>query len=260
MEHYYKIKVSYKGTQYFGWQVQKEGRGRTIQGQINKTLYKIFKSDKVKTVGSGRTDAGVHALGQIFRVSAPFFIETGSLVLALNSLLPLDINVLEVEKCSDSFHPIHSAVAKQYFYLFSNEWPSDPFFYEKVTFLKGELSVTKMKEASNLFVGKHNFKNFYCEGTPVKSYEREIFECALSEKSIFYHPLDKHPHKQLIFSIKGSGFLKQMVRLIMGAIWEAGKGKLQLEDLEKAISNKTTGKVGPVAPPQGLYLNKVFYP
>jgi tRNA pseudouridine38-40 synthase len=259
MEHYYKIKVSYKGTHYFGWQVQKEGRGKTIQGQINKALYKIFKSDKVKTVGSGRTDAGVHAFGQILKVSAPFCIKASSLVLALNSLLPLDINILEVEECSGRFHPIHSAVAKQYLYLFSNEWPPNPFFYEKITFLKGDMSVTKMKEASTLFVGLHNFKNFYCEGTPVTSYEREIFECALSEKSMLYHPLDSDPHKQFILSVKGSGFLKQMVRLIMGAIWEVGKGKLQLEDLEKAISNKVTGKVGPVAPPQGLYLNKVFY-
>lgn len=260
MENYfYKAKVSYKGTHYFGWQVQKEGQGKTVQGQINKALTKIFKSSEVKTVGSGRTDAGVHALEQVFRISAPFFIEDSAIIPALNSLLPSDIQVLDVETCTESFHPIFSANAKEYIYLFIDDFPPNPFFCDSMTFLKGSFDDLKMEEATKCFVGKHVFKNFYCEGTPVSSYEREIFECTLSRENHFQDPFAKKLPPYFLFKVKGSGFLKQMVRLMVGAMWEVGKGRLSLEELKDAIACETTGKVGPVAPAQGLYLNQVFY-
>ena len=260
MENYfYKAKVSYKGSRYLGWQVQKEGQGETVQGQINKALRKIFKSDELKTVGSGRTDTGVHALEQVFRISAPFFIKESALTPALNSLLPSDIQVLDVQTCSESFHPIFSANAKEYIYTFSTHWPPSPFFCDSMTFLKGDFDFLKMEEAAKCFVGKHIFKNFYCEGTPVSSYEREIFECSLSSENLFQGPFTEKLPPYFLFRVKGSGFLKQMVRLMVGAVWEVGKGKLSLSELKAAIACETLGKVGPVAPAQGLYLNRVFY-
>ena len=256
----YKIKAAYKGSQYLGWQVQSKNQGQTIQGEINKALSKVFKSSDFKTVGSGRTDAGVHALGQVFKVEAPFFIEEAALQRALNSLLPKDIKIREVSLSDDNFHPVYSAKSKEYHYFFTNEWPPSPFFFDSISYFKGYLDIEKMKTASKLFIGVHDFSNFYCEGTPVKHNKREIFECELIENSgLWFGPFEEELNKLLLFRVRGSGFLKQMVRLMVGAVVEVGKGHLDLKSLEDAIENITRGKVSAVAPPQGLYLHKVFY-
>ncbi|MBG07148.1 MAG: tRNA pseudouridine(38-40) synthase TruA [Halobacteriovoraceae bacterium] len=257
---FYKIKTTYKGSHYLGWQVQSKYQGRTIQGEINKALSKVFKSLEVKTVGSGRTDAGVHAIGQVFRVEAPFFIDNVALCRALNSLLPKDIKIREVALTDSSFHPVHSAKSKEYRYFFTNEWPPSPFYFDSISYFKGPLDVGKMKKATELFLGSHDFENFFCEGTPVKHKRREIFECELVEKvEMGIGPFEGEIDKLFLFRVRGSGFLKQMVRLMVGAVLEVGKGQLSLNSLEAAINNHSKGKVGPVAPPQGLYLYKVFY-
>ena len=116
---------------------------QTIQGEINKALSKVFKSSDVKTFGSGRTDAGVHAIGQIFKVEAPFFIEEVALHRALNSLLPADIKIREVSLSDHTFHPVYSAKSKEYRYFFTNEWPQSPFSLIQFLMLKETLILKK---------------------------------------------------------------------------------------------------------------------
>lgn len=256
--HFYKIILSYKGTNYFGWQIQQESQA-TIQGELHKALSQITKSTAISSVGSGRTDAGVHALNQVCRIEIPLEINPESLVKALNSNLPKDIRIKEAAKCDKDFHPIFSAQEKEYIYLFTNHKSDTAFQRDVMTNLNWDLDFEKMQKACKLFVGEHDFKNFYCLGTDISSTTRKIMSCDLK-------PVKNTQVLQELygdywqFSIQGTGFLKQMVRLIIGALWELGKGNVSEEELlGQLLGPKVQSKIGPVAPPHGLYLSQVFY-
>jgi tRNA pseudouridine38-40 synthase len=252
----YKIIIQYKGTHYQGFQVQ--STGRTIQGEINSALKILSKSDEVKTVGSGRTDAGVHALAQVMRIEIPVDIPVNNLVRAMNSNLPDDIRVISAEIAAQAFHPIFSAKSKEYNYVFSTDDLSSPFGNELVTYFPFNLDIEVMKAGCKIFCGEHDFINYQCVGTDVESTVRNILSCELVR-------LDSTGHWQnfvgeyYILKIVGNGFLKQMVRLLMGALINLGKGKITLEDLEKSLKTPLKNRLGPTAPPQGLYLKEVHY-
>lgn len=252
----YKIIVQYKGTHYQGFQVQ--SNGRTIQGEINSALKVLAKTDEVKSVGSGRTDAGVHALAQVMRIEIPVDIPVESLARAMNSNLPDDIRVIKAEATTKEFHPIFSAQSKEYNYVFSTEAMASPFGGELVTYFPFDLDIELMKKGCQVFCGEHDFINYQCVGTEVESTVRKILSCELIH-------LDSTGHWQnfvgdyYVLKIVGTGFLKQMVRLIMGALVSLGKGKITLEDLEKSLTTPLKNRLGPTAPPQGLYLKEVHY-
>lgn len=252
----YKITIQYKGTRYQGFQVQSQGA--TIQGELNNALAILAKTVDVKTLGSGRTDAGVHALGQVVRIEIPVFIPAESLIKAMNSHLPHDIRVIDAEICDREFHPIFSAKSKEYNYVFSTEKTMTPFADELVTHFPYNLNVELMKEGCKLFCGEHDFINFQCTGTDVGSTVRQIERCEL-----IHYNSDGHWQSLLdnyyVLKIVGNGFLKQMVRLIMGALISLGKEKISLEDIKKSLNTPLKNRLGPTAPPQGLYLKKVHY-
>ncbi len=252
----YKITLEYKGTHYQGFQIQSSGR--TIQGELNNALKLLSKSDDIKSLGSGRTDAGVHALGQIVRIEIPVNIPVTSLARALNSHLPLDIRVKSAELCLSGFHPIYSAKSKEYNYVFSNLDTISPFAQELITLFPFDLDIELMKEGCKLFCGEHDFINFQCTGTDVETSVRQIFSCDL----LHFHS-DGHWSEIIsdyyVFRVAGSGFLKQMVRLMMGALWSLGRGKITLSDLQKSLRIPMNNRLGATAPPQGLYLREVLY-
>ncbi|HLE10198.1 MAG TPA: tRNA pseudouridine(38-40) synthase TruA [Bacteriovoracaceae bacterium] len=262
--HSFSATIQYKGTNYNGWQIQNGQAGKTIQGEINYALKKITKSELIHTIGSGRTDAGVHALGQVIRMDLPFMIEPIGLQRALNALIPADIRILEVKKIDESFHPIYNAKWKEYIYCFSTSTIISPFDRELVAQYPYEIDIAAMKNGGRLFLGKHDFCNFSCTGTEVKSTIREIFEFSLE-------PINGgHPWINLassgatanyyLFRIRGSGFLKQMVRLIVGALFNLGRGKIKETDIAAAlVAPYGVKKVGFVADPEGLYLAEVHY-
>lgn len=256
----YQLKLQYDGFDYLGWQIQKE-KSRTIQGQLNLALEKICKSKRIETIGSGRTDAGVHALGQIVKATIPQKLPINAISKGLNSLLPASIRVIEAKRCSLKFDPIRDAKYKEYRYFFTlNEDLSPLFARYLVQAPYGKYSIPLMREACRLFEGVHDFNNFYCKGTPISSTIREIYHCRLEkcdETPLF---IPKFP-ASYVLQIQGSGFLKQMVRLMVGTLWSTGQGKLKLSDLEKALEGKLEKrkKLGIVSPPQGLYLQKVVY-
>lgn len=252
----YKLTLQYKGTQYSGFQVQPNDR--TIQGELNKALKILSKSEDVKSIGSGRTDAGVHAIAQVVKVEIPVDIPEESLVRAINSHLPHDIRVVAAGRCTNDFHPIYSANSKEYNYVFSNKQAISPFAHDLITLVPFELDIEMMKKGCEIFCGSHDFINFQCTGTEVETTVRQIFSCEI----IHHHSSGHWGHvinDYYVFRVVGSGFLKQMVRLMMGAIWNLGRGKITLEDLEKSLKSPLSKRLGATAPPQGLYLVEVHY-
>jgi tRNA pseudouridine38-40 synthase len=251
----YKLILSYKGTHYFGWQAQPDQK--TIQGELDRCLKKIVKSEEVKTVGSGRTDAGVHALAQVVRADIPLEIEGEKLLRGLNSLLPEDIKVIECTSCGDSFHPIHSALNKTYQYYFSYGSEIPMMGRELLTYYRHQLDIAAMQKAASHFAGNHDFFNYFCTGTPVKTTERTVLNCKIIPTELQL-PLEKLDAYVLI--IQGNGFLKQMVRLIMGGLYQVGRGKVSEQQIILSLKERREQRIGPVAPPQGLYLAEVVYP
>lgn len=256
MVHYYRLTLQYKGTKYSGWQVQPATMGETVQGRLNRALAIISKSTEVKSIGSGRTDAGVHALGQVVKVAIQLEIPPENLIRALNVNLPEDIRVIAAEKSDEAFMPTVHAISKEYQYRFTFERGYTAFQNDLIANHPFELDIVKMREACKVLVGKHDFCNFFTEGTEVSSTVREILECEIFiVQQGEWNMLPGH----YVFRVVGTGFLKQMVRLLVGAVWNVGRGKIQTSDLEMALKTKLPSKLGPVAPPEGLYMVRVNY-
>jgi tRNA pseudouridine38-40 synthase len=252
--NFYKISVCYKGTKYFGWQIQKEQK-ITVQGEINLALSKLCQSEDIKTLGSSRTDAGVHAINQVFRAGLPIKLPINAITQGLNSFLPSDIRILDAEFSSRDFHPVGDATWKEYLYYFSQVQPT-PFESDLFAHYSYDLDFSQMDLALKLFLGKHDFKNFQCVGTKVPTTIREIFEIELT-KELRVSPWGELPLYCL--RVRGDGFLKKMVRMIMGTLWSVGRGKVALSRVKDAIEMKTQERVGFVAPACGLYLHKIHF-
>lgn len=256
MRSNYKLILQYKGTRYSGWQVQSGTNELTIQGEINRALSVISKSSDVKSVGAGRTDAGVHALGQVAKVTLPLTLPAENFRKALNGNLPEDIRVISAEETDLDFHPTVQATSKEYHYRFTNVKEPSAFQSELLANCSFELDFSRMREAAALLVGEHDFTNFYTEGTEVSSTVRTIFSCDLVEiPRGDWEMLPAH----FAFRFSGSGFLKQMVRLLVGALWNVGRGKISLEEFRSALGPIKVQRLGPVAPPEGLYMVRVNY-
>jgi len=257
----YRITLEYEGTNYSGWQVQTGSPVKTIQGEIEKALFEIFKSNMVKTIGSGRTDAGVHAFAQVCKIIAPLKIPEIALQKALNAILPNDIRVLNSSYCSEDFHPIYSATKKEYNYIFSLG-RERALWRNHVTYLEEKLNIDLMNEGCKLFLGTHEFALYSCTGTEIEDTKRTILCSEISpyKPQGFHSILDGDYY---VFRVIGDGFLKQMVRLMFGALCQLGRGKITLKDIENSLQitnfHPSMKKLGPTAKPQGLYLREVHY-
>lgn len=258
--YHYKILCQYQGAGFSGWQIQSQGE-RTVQGEINKVLAKMAKVGliDVKTVGSGRTDSGVHALGQVFKASIPLKIDPQALMRGLNSLLNWEVSILSAEEVDASFHPMGHSQWKEYLYLFTNGGSTSPFTFPLVASTEVTLDMDLLKKGIVLFQGEHDFKNYFCVGTETKTTIKNILEIELLNQAPFKGIFDFSGEDIWQLRIRGDGFLKQMVRLMVGALWALGKGKVSLEQVEASLNGADTGKLGVVAPACGLYLNKVYY-
>ena len=251
----YKAIFSYDGSSYYGWQKQPDQL--TVQGSIEKVLQTLSKAGSAQVIGCGRTDAGVHAVNQVTKISLEQNMEPCNLKRALNSLLDKSIRCLAISRCSDDFQPVFDAKKKTYRYYFIMSEVMNPHYSLKMTHIKKKLDIDKMKRALPLFVGKKDFVNFSTKGTPVKSTEREVYSFDLykmeasdfleREENIYY------------FEISGNGFLKQMVRLIVSAIFSYGEGKIGADDINSFFLEQKTSKLAPTAHPDGLYLYDVTY-
>ncbi|MEK6624998.1 MAG: tRNA pseudouridine(38-40) synthase TruA [Bdellovibrionota bacterium] len=266
LKYFYRALIQYKGTHYCGWQVQTTGIP-TIQGTLEKMLQKLGQSPIVHVMGSGRTDAGVHALGQVARLGLTVKIPTEGLKRGLNSVLPDDIRVKEIELCDECFHPQFHAKWKTYYYLFTSK-ELTAFNTEFVSSVYTDINFAKVPEALALFKGSHDFKRYQCTGTPIKNTVREMFDLQVYPHIPPELGLPNWPDV-MAFKVTGSGFLKQMVRLMAGTVFEYARGKLTLESIRnslltipqviEATAQHEKRHLAPVASPQGLYLFEVGY-
>lgn len=244
-----KATIAYDGTNFAGYQVQP--KQRTVQEEIENILTRMHKSEEVVHVtASGRTDARVHALGQVIHFDTTLNIPVDKYVTALNVQLPGDIRVLDMEEVAPDFHARYSVHGKQYRYIWSCTKIADPFRRFYTTPTKGQKpDVERMKEAAQHIIGTHDFSCFCAANTSVKDKVRTV------------EALDFEWHgEELHMVIRGNGFLYNMVRIIAGTLWEVGISKREPAELEQIVASMDRGQAGKTAAPQGLYLEKVHYP
>ncbi len=236
--------VSYDGTNFVGWQIQPNGR--SVEEEIEKVLSKILNK-KTKIYGSGRTDAKVHALGQTFHFDVDKEnVDLGKFLYSINSLLPEDIHINSLVRVEDDFHARFSAKKKTYKYIL-NMGEYNPFERNYVFQFLRKLDVNKIIEASKLFIGEHNFKSFTAKEEDENNYIREIYSFNI-----------KQDNNELILEISSNGFMRYMVRNIVGALIEVGLGKIEKSYIEDLLNNQTCS-CQYRAKACGLYLVKVSY-
>jgi tRNA pseudouridine38-40 synthase len=255
--HHYRAVITYRGTRYQGWQIQPQGA--TVQSELKRAMATVAKSDDVRSIGSGRTDAGVHALGQVARLDLPLEIVPGALLKALNSHLPADIRLVACEASHADFHPTYQAESKWYSYFFHLASHPDALTGELLANFGFPFDEARARVAAARFVGTFDFLNFQTEGTEVSTTVRTVHSCDLVA-----HPAGSGPFSApgpfYELRIHGNGFLKQMVRLMVGAIWNVARGKIDADAIDAALKGQRVERLGAVAPPEGLYLMRVVYP
>ncbi|MCT2536569.1 tRNA pseudouridine(38-40) synthase TruA [Aquibacillus koreensis] len=242
-----KCKISYDGTNYAGYQIQPNGR--TIQEEIESALKKIHKGDEVRITASGRTDAGVHAIGQVFHFDTPLAIPEQNWKRALNALLPDDIYVKEASVAGNDFHARFDVQEKEYRYFVLNSSEKDIFRRNYTYYYPREIDINAVLEACKQLEGEHDFSSFCAAKTGVKGEKvRTIFHASCFKEG-----------DNLVFVFRGSGFLYNMVRILVGTLIEIGTGMRKPDDIKKIIEAMDRGKAGKTAPSQGLYLWNVVY-
>lgn len=242
-----KCTISYDGTNFFGYQIQPDKR--TVQGELEKALRTIHKGEHVRVYSSGRTDTGVHAKAQTIHFTPIGHLVNVNWKRALNSLLPNDIYVHDVEFVPESFHVRFDAIAKEYRYYVITTKEHDVFKANYTYQIPDELNIEAIKEGCKYFEGTHDFTTFSSAKSTVKgSKVRTLFKVKCNQKENEYE-----------FIFRGDGFLYNMVRILVGALIDIGRGKIMPEDIPNLIEKKDRTLVGDTAPPHGLYLWKVFY-
>jgi tRNA pseudouridine38-40 synthase len=242
-----KLIIEYDGTNYCGWQVQENGP--SIQEEIEKVLYAIT-SEKIRISGSGRTDAGVHARGQVASFLTASQIPADRLSHAINSMLPRDIVIKDSCEVPQDFHARYSAKGKKYSYLILNsKFPSALLrnYAYHINYCE-RLDISILKQAAELFVGTHDFKGFMSSGSSVEDTIRTIYQIDIEQDGDFIR-----------ITYKGSGFLYNMVRIITGTLIDAAIGKIQAESIPEIIESRDRSRAGITVPARGLCLEEVYY-
>ena len=239
-----KLTIQYDGTKYCGWQKQPNSSG--IQGTIEYAIYEITK-EKVNIIGSGRTDAGVHALGQVANFKTNSSIPAARIPNALNAKLPKDISIIDCQEVSDDFHSRYSATGKIYRYLIYNKPYRSPLYKDTSYHIRYELDIEKMRSEARSLLGTHDFKGFMSSGSSVKDTVRTIHDISIENSGDL-----------IVLEVEGNGFLYNMVRIIVGTLVDIGRGRID-KSMEEIIASQDRGEAGHTAPAHGLFLKKVHY-
>jgi len=261
--YYHRLVISYKGTSYYGWQDTGTNEHKpSIEASIHQVLKKICKYKSCTIATASRTDAGVHAQGQVLKISIPLAIESGKLLLGMNSLLPDDIRVLECKPCAAEFNPNKDNKSKEYHYYFYTDTIHNPALHDIVAHIPshskasatGSLDIELMQQACKLFIGEHDFYSFAKRDTNMSSTFRTILSCEIVQAQ-------PSPFGNEVYTIKivGKGFLRYMVRYIAGALFALGRNKLSLSDISEALVNHKEEKISSRAKSRGLHLIEVCY-
>lgn len=240
-----KLTIEYDGTEYHGWQIQKNGI--TVQESIKNAVKKVTGED-VNVIGCGRTDAGVHALNYVCNFKTQSKIPPQKFKDALNSRLPEDIRCKKSEAVDDSFHSSYSATAKTYMYKILNTPDKKVFERNYSWHYKYPTDIEKMRIAAREFIGEHDFIGFAAAGFTVSTTVRSIYDLKIDKTDGI-----------ITIEITGNGFLYNMVRIIAGTLVMMGNGKIDFRLANEIIESKDRKRAGITAPPQGLFLKEVYY-
>jgi tRNA pseudouridine38-40 synthase len=262
--HYYKITIQYEGTNYAGFQWQSELQ--TVQSELNTALSKLLPG-KVTTMAASRTDTGVHAIEQIVKVTTENSINLSTFIKELNLALPKDIRCNDIIACTGLFRPASETISKEYRYFFTNKTKVIEEDRQFIANISNVLDIEAMNFCTRALIGTHDFCNFYSTGSNVKSTVRNISFCDLSlinphtffsDQELFKIP--KSIDHCFELRIEANGFLKQMIRHIVSALWLVGSGKLSTENFIELLNGPKKGKqIWKVASPNGLFLYRIKY-
>lgn len=241
----FKLTIEYAGTRYSGWQIQQNAR--TVQGELDRAVREVTGIERFEIYGSGRTDAGVHALAQVAHLDVESNLPAETLRRRLNEALPADIHVLRIEPVRHRFHARHDAVGRSYLYLIARRRTA--FAKPFVWWVKEGLDAAAMAHVAATFVGFHDFRAFSDDDPAEKSTEVHLESLSLHEDEDL-----------LLVHIEGSHFLWKMVRRLVGVMVEVGRGKLRVEDARALLAGDSTLPARLTAPASGLFLERVYYP
>jgi tRNA pseudouridine38-40 synthase len=240
----FKLTIEYAGTRYSGWQIQKNAR--TVQGELDRAARAATGAGDLELYGSGRTDAGVHALAQVAHLDVDTTLPPEPLRRRLNDELPADINVLRIEKVRHRFHARHDAVARSYIYQVSRRRTA--FAKPFVWWVKEDLDIATMKAAAAHFVGQHDFRSFSDDDPTEKSTDVRVESLGVYEDGDL-----------ILIHIEGSHFIWKMVRRIVGVLVEIGRGGLRADDAVRMLIEESDLPARLTAPASGLFLERVYY-
>jgi len=240
-----KLTIEYDGKDFNGW--QKQPNKLNIQGEIERAIYNITK-EEVDLIGSGRTDAGVHAFGQIANFKTNSNISIEKMAIAINSQLKNSIVVKKAEEVDERFHSRYNAKRKTYRYVINNTEYGSAIYRNLEYHFPIKLNVENMKEAAKFFEGEHDFKAFKSSGTSGKNSVRTIYKAEVRTDG-----------ERILIELTGNGFLYNMVRIISGTLLDVGLGKIEPSEIEDIINSKDRTIAGKTLPAHGLYLVKVNY-
>ncbi len=254
------LRVAYDGTNYHGWQVQ--SNAKTIEGELNRVLTQLT-GEKIQVTGASRTDAGVHALGNVAVFDTVSNIPAEKFSYALNQRLPEDIVIQSSLQVADDFHPRHCDCCKTYEYDILNRTFPLPAYRNTAYFLYGDLDLDAMRRACQAFPGEHDFASFCAAGAQVQTTVRTIYSLEVLEQPLAVTgrgvSSQRSPERLLTIRVRGNGFLYNMVRIIAGTLVEVGRGHIRSEEVEGIIAACDRAKAGPTAPARGLRLVEIKY-
>lgn len=252
-----KLTLQYDGSGYNGWQAQPSGR--TIQGVLQEAVYRLT-GEKPNIAGAGRTDAGVHALEQVAVFDSSSHLGSKVIKKALNALLPPDVRIVAAEDAEFSFHPRYSACRKRYTYLIANMEDSPLFSNKYMWWIKNPLDIEGMKAASAHLCGTHDFSSFRGSGCGAKSPVRNVHLVDMELLSEMRFLFAVFPGNFIKLSIEANGFLRHMVRNIVGTLVETGRSSITPDKVMEILQARDRRLAGPTAPAKGLFLERVVYP
>lgn len=241
-----KCVLAYDGTRFSGYQIQ--ANRRTVQGELEEALKRMHKDKAIRVTASGRTDAGVHAVGQVIHFDSPLLLPDENWCKALNTLLPDDIFIKQVQEVADDFHVRFDVSHKEYRYRILRRQQPDLFRRFYTYHVPNDLDIAAMREAATYIIGTHDFSAFCAAGTQVIDKVRTVYDVRIDQQE-----------DELVISMVGNGFLYQMVRIAVGNLLAIGQGKATPLAIATILTMKDRKKAFATAPPQGLYLWEVSH-
>lgn len=255
-KYFYVITIQYLGYRFHGW--QKQPNLKTVHLMVDRTLNFVLEGKTFKSLSSGRTDAMVSAESAAFELFLSEPLENQDAFLELfNYNLPQDIRALNIKEVDGKFNIINHSKVKEYLYLFAYGEKCHPFCAPIMTTILDDLDIDIMKQGAKLFEGTHYLKSYCFKPTDNGIYNREIITCELVENTLY--TANYFPNTSYILRVKGKGFMRNQIRLMMGALIDLGKGKLTLENIQKSLEQDSFVKMEYIAPASGLILNSIEF-